>query len=153
MKKKTNKGFTLTEMIVVIAIIGILAGVLIPAITGYIKKSQQNAAYQEATGVLDIYETYLTEQDAGLTSFNYFADYYLDIVGEELSENYYIQYNMANITNPDCKAVNLVYVASEKIVVLINFETKKVSYLDENPVPTDAAELYESVYTALADVQ
>ena len=39
MKKvlKNKKAFTLTEMIVVIAIIGILAGVLIPTITGYIK--------------------------------------------------------------------------------------------------------------------
>ena len=64
MKKvlKNKKAFTLTEMIVVIAIIGILAGVLIPTITGYIKRANQSAAYQEAEAILEVYEVYETEK-------------------------------------------------------------------------------------------
>ena len=39
MKKLNKKGFTLIELIVVIAILAILAAILIPAVTGYISKA------------------------------------------------------------------------------------------------------------------
>lgn len=52
MKNKTNKkGFTLTELIVVIVIIGILAIVLIPTLTGYIKKANESADEQTVAGL------------------------------------------------------------------------------------------------------
>ncbi len=47
--KKFKKGFTITELVIVIAVIAILAAVLIPTFTTIIKRAEQSAALQEAT--------------------------------------------------------------------------------------------------------
>lgn len=46
--KKSQKGFTLVELVVVIAIIGVLAAILVPSMLNYVKKSRLKTANSNA---------------------------------------------------------------------------------------------------------
>lgn len=48
MKKWRKKGFTIVELVIVIAVIGILSAVLIPTFSDVIKKAEESAALQTA---------------------------------------------------------------------------------------------------------
>lgn len=59
---KSKKGFTLVELIVVLVILAVLAAMLVPALTGYIRRARQEKDYQMAATVLTAAQSAATYQ-------------------------------------------------------------------------------------------
>lgn len=59
--KKNKKGFTLVELIVVLVIIAILAAVLIPTMSGYIKRANKTAAQSAAKTLVTAYDAAMVD--------------------------------------------------------------------------------------------
>ena len=58
MKNMNKKGFTIVELVIVIAVIAILAAVLIPTFAGIVANANESAALQEVNAA---YKTYMAD--------------------------------------------------------------------------------------------
>lgn len=67
LKFKNNKGFTLIELMIVVAIIGVLAAIAIPNFLNYQCKAKQSEAKSNLGSIRTSEEAYLAEYDAYTT--------------------------------------------------------------------------------------
>ena len=76
MKMRSKKGFTIVELVIVIAVIAILAAVMIPTFSGMVNKAKASAAMQEANNALTVVLAEEAEDMDDAANYYFYADGY-----------------------------------------------------------------------------
>ena len=137
MRNTNKKGFTIVELVIVIAVIAILAAVLIPTFSGIIKKAQQSADQQAVSQMNTILASaqaindLIVEGNDAQTSINI----YNALIAEGFSyefDAYYEKYGFG-------------YVVENGNAVIVLVEDGKVAYPKNHEGKTD----YKQFFTAV----
>jgi len=105
--KNKKKGFTMVELVVVIAVIGILAAVLIPTFSNITEKAEKSAALQEAGNALTVV---LTEENAELKTEQF--DYYF-FSGDYVYK--YVDGKLTALTKSEMTALDVTVATNDEV--------------------------------------
>ena len=136
MNKKNNKGFSLVELIVVVAIMAVLVGVLAPAYLKYVENSREKKDLNNLEEVRHAVEVVLADEEAFAMVKNGTVvkiDATGDAAGAISSANVATDATAADFTakvtevvGTDCELVSKAYNQEQTITILVNGTTVSV---------------------------
>jgi type IV pilus assembly protein PilE len=104
-----EKGFTLVELLIVVAIIGIITAIAVPQYQGYIQNSRDKVAQNNLRNIYLQQQEYLTDNNTYYSSAATCDDYASDIntnlfAGQQVLTNEYYNYCITQTTTTDFTA-------------------------------------------------
>lgn len=118
-KKKNNKGFSLVELIVVIAIMAVLIGVIAPQFLGYTEKAKRSTDIQNAQSIAAQIEVMIAENDRVKAT----EDWVKIDAGDAV-------YKIENAPKPKLKRGDFLYKVDDKgnVTISVGMETGVTRY-------------------------
>jgi prepilin-type N-terminal cleavage/methylation domain-containing protein len=135
---RTNRAFTLIEMLTVIAIIGILAGLLFPAIGAALKKAKVAKAQTEVKAIETALKGYYTEYGKWPAAPTTPSDYNYGAWNPDLTgylDNGHLMNVLRSISDPDATYGNGNYQNNPRKISFLEAPTKS---LLKDPVAPDS---------------
>lgn len=132
--KLNKKGFTIVELVIVIAVIAILAAVLIPTFSSVINNANKSAALQEGKAALDVLSMEVSMKGETMKGGKYYLtadpEKYICVYDSTASETFYVVAKDDAEVKEGEKVVKVSYATAKAACVATNKKYDKANNED-----------------------